>query len=212
MADGSGTIVKQIDYDSFGNVVTDTNPGFSVPFGFAGGLFDTDTGLVRFGYRDYDPATGRWTAKDPIDFAGGDTVLYGYVQNDPVNLVDPDGLNPVALNLVKKALKKVHKLVGDSLPKGKPGKFGSPQRGTPKKGYRLDPAHPDAPAGSPEAGPHINWWDYTKGKRGNGGRSGAVPIASIVGLIGSLFDPFGAESLASGDLPDNWQQMNSPCK
>jgi RHS repeat-associated protein len=71
VTDGSGTIVKQIDYDSFGNVITDTNPGFSMPFGFAGGLFDTDTGLVRFGYRDYDPATGRWTAKDPIDFAGG---------------------------------------------------------------------------------------------------------------------------------------------
>jgi hypothetical protein len=35
---------------------------------------------------------GRWTAKDPIFFAGGDTDLYGYVLNDPINLVDPDGL------------------------------------------------------------------------------------------------------------------------
>jgi uncharacterized protein RhaS with RHS repeats len=47
---------------------------------------------VRFGYRDYDPDTGRWTAKDPIFFDGGDTDLYGYVQNDPVNFVDPAGL------------------------------------------------------------------------------------------------------------------------
>jgi hypothetical protein len=47
---------------------------------------------VRFGYRDYDPGVGRWTAKDPILFSGGDTDLYGYVLNDPVNLIDPLGL------------------------------------------------------------------------------------------------------------------------
>jgi RHS repeat-associated protein len=92
VTDGSGAIVKRIDYDSFGNVIADSNLGFTVPFGFAGGLHDRDTGLVRFGYRDYDPATGRWTAKDPIDFAGGDTDLFGYVQNDPINFIDPYGL------------------------------------------------------------------------------------------------------------------------
>jgi RHS repeat-associated protein len=63
-----------------------------VPFGFAGGLHDRDTGLVRFGARDYDPVIGRWTAKDPIDFAGGDANLYGYVGNDPITFVDPLGL------------------------------------------------------------------------------------------------------------------------
>jgi hypothetical protein len=47
---------------------------------------------VRFGYRDYDPDIGRWTAKDPIRLAGGNTDLYGYVLNDPVNLIDPYGL------------------------------------------------------------------------------------------------------------------------
>ncbi len=35
---------------------------------------------------------GRWTAKDPILFFGGDTDLYGYVLNDPINAVDPSGL------------------------------------------------------------------------------------------------------------------------
>jgi len=65
-----------------------------VPFGFAGGLYDEDTKLIRFGYRDYDSYTGKWTAKDPILFAGGDSNLYGYVLNDPVNLVDVDGLLP----------------------------------------------------------------------------------------------------------------------
>ncbi len=88
----SGNIVKKIDYDSFGSIVSDTDPTMNIPLGFAGGLHDRQTGLVRFGARDYDPAIGRWTAKDPIDFAGGDANLYGYVLNDPVNWVDPKGL------------------------------------------------------------------------------------------------------------------------
>ena len=57
---------------------------------------DNDTGLIRFGYRDYDPETGRWTARDPIGFAGGDTNLYGYVLGDPINWVDDTGLSSVA--------------------------------------------------------------------------------------------------------------------
>ena len=53
----SGAVVQRIDYDEFGQVVQDTNPGFQ-PFGFAGGLYDRDTGLVRFGARDYDAKVG----------------------------------------------------------------------------------------------------------------------------------------------------------
>ena len=87
----TGAVAQEIEYDEFGRVTSDTNPGFQ-PFGFAGGLYDRDTKLVRFGARDYDPETGRFTAKDPIDFAGGDTNLYSYVAQDPVNLVDPSGL------------------------------------------------------------------------------------------------------------------------
>lgn len=89
--DDGGNIVKRIRYDAFGNVIEDTNPSFQIPFGFAGGLRDPHTGLLHFGYRDYDPDTARWTAKDPILFAAGDTDLYGYCLNDPVNLVDPEG-------------------------------------------------------------------------------------------------------------------------
>lgn len=62
------------------------------PFGFAGGLYDADTGLVRFGARDYDALTGRWTSKDPILFGGGQANLYAYVGNDPINRIDPSGL------------------------------------------------------------------------------------------------------------------------
>lgn len=84
-------MVKLLTYDSFGNIIDDTNPAFSVPFGFAGGLYDADTDLVRFGYRDDNPDIGRWTAKDPIFFADGNTDLFGYVLNNPVNGIDPNG-------------------------------------------------------------------------------------------------------------------------
>jgi RHS repeat-associated protein len=92
VADASGNVVKRIHYDSFGNIIEDTDPSFEVPFGFAGVLHDRDTGLVRFGFRDFDPDIGRWTAKDPILFFGGDTDLYGYCLNNPINLIDPQGL------------------------------------------------------------------------------------------------------------------------
>ncbi len=59
---------------------------------FAGGLYDPDTSLVRFGARDYDAEIGRWTNKDPIRFAGGDSDLYVYAGNDPVNDFDQTGL------------------------------------------------------------------------------------------------------------------------
>jgi RHS repeat-associated protein len=88
----SGAVAQRMDYDEFRQVITDTSPGFQ-PFGFAGGLYDRDTKLVRFGARDYDAEIGRWAAKDPIGFSGGDTNLYGYVLNDPVNLIDPNGMD-----------------------------------------------------------------------------------------------------------------------
>ena len=87
----TGAIAEQISYDAWGNITADSNPGFQ-PFGFAGGLYDQDTGFVHFGARDYDPLTGRWISKDPVLFAGGDANLYGYVLNDPINGYDPLGL------------------------------------------------------------------------------------------------------------------------
>jgi RHS repeat-associated protein len=87
----TGTIIQRMDYDSFGNVLHDTNPGFQ-PFGFAGGLYDRETGLMHFGLRDYDPSTGHWTTADPLRFGAGETNLYAYVLNDPINRIDPSGL------------------------------------------------------------------------------------------------------------------------
>jgi RHS repeat-associated protein len=97
---GAAAVVEQIDYDEWGKVINLVDPvcaqgGTALcfqPFGFAGGIFDVTTGIVRFGARDYDPAMRRWTQKDPIRFDGGQSNIYVYVGDEPVNGLDPNGL------------------------------------------------------------------------------------------------------------------------
>lgn len=88
----TGVVAQQIEYDEFGAIRSDTNPGFQ-PFALAGGLWDPHARFVRFGWRDYDPYGGRWTAMDPVGFGGRSSNQYGYVDNDPVSLVDWWGLS-----------------------------------------------------------------------------------------------------------------------
>ncbi len=76
-------------YDSFGNIL-EQNGDLELPFGFAGGTWDEDTGLIRFGVRDYDPKVGRWTSKEPLGFSGSRN-WYSYCDDDPVNYWDLDG-------------------------------------------------------------------------------------------------------------------------
>ena len=101
------------------------------------------------------------------------------LNNGKNNIVSTLGKKRGSLSETKSALSKVKKKLNientSSLPKGK-GKFGSPMRGDAKKGYRLDPAHPNAEPGSGEEYPHINYWDYTEKKRSLGGIKGVEPI------------------------------------
>jgi RHS repeat-associated protein len=96
----TGEVVQRMKYDEFGNVIADTNPGFQ-PFGFAGGLYDQDTRLSRFGARDYDAETGRFTGKDPIGISLNTTNLYTYADADPINKIDITGLEPTWGSLIK---------------------------------------------------------------------------------------------------------------
>ncbi len=92
-----GLPASQLYYDEWGNIDTikSTNIDFQ-PFAFAGGLYDTDTKLLRFGARDYDPAIGRWTSKDPIRLREGQN-FYVYSRNNPINFVDFNGLKTTVI-------------------------------------------------------------------------------------------------------------------
>jgi RHS repeat-associated protein len=80
---------KRHTYTSFGVV---TGAGLDwMPFRFAGGIYDGDSGLVRFGARDYDPSVGRWLMKDPVRWQGRQSNLFVYIGDNPVNGTDPRG-------------------------------------------------------------------------------------------------------------------------
>jgi RHS repeat-associated protein len=92
----SGDVPFQASYSSFGEV---TGTGLDwMAFGFAGGIYDSEAGLVRFGARDLDPMVGRWTAKDPLRFENGNAPnLYIYADGDPANLVDLTGRQAIPI-------------------------------------------------------------------------------------------------------------------
>lgn len=90
----TGVVAQRLAYDAWGNVTEDTAPGFQ-PFGYAGGLYDPETGLVRFGARDYDARVGRWLSKDPIGVAGESTNDFAYCDGDPIDYFDANGASRV---------------------------------------------------------------------------------------------------------------------
>lgn len=87
-----GDPVQEIEYGPWGEVLSQSGPADFQSFGYAGGIWDEDTGLVLFGARWYDTGLGRWVMKDPILFGGGQANFYVYVENDPTDLIDPSGL------------------------------------------------------------------------------------------------------------------------
>jgi RHS repeat-associated protein len=87
----TGAVAQRMDFDEWGIVTTDTNPGWQ-PFGFGGSLIDSIAALARFGFRDFRTDSGRWNTKDLIGFSGGDTNLYAFVENRPSHFSDVSGL------------------------------------------------------------------------------------------------------------------------
>ena len=83
-------IVDSRIYDVFGNMVNKTGAS-SGNLGFQSKYFDQESGLYYFYYRYYNPSNGRFMNEDPIGLIGG-LNIYNFVENDPVNLIDPFGL------------------------------------------------------------------------------------------------------------------------
>ncbi|MBN8460257.1 MAG: RHS repeat-associated core domain-containing protein [Verrucomicrobia bacterium] len=88
-----GTVLAHFEYDPFGNTVVNTDATNQFAYRFSTKPIDPSTGLYYYGYRWYDPHTGRWPSRDPIGENGGAN-LYGFVGNDGVDWVDCLGLRP----------------------------------------------------------------------------------------------------------------------
>jgi len=95
LTDSSAIVAWQADYDPFGKATVNDDPdgnGVHITnnIRFPGQYYDQETGLHYNWNRYYDPGIGRYLSPDPIGLDGGIN-LYVYVQNNPINLIDPYG-------------------------------------------------------------------------------------------------------------------------
>jgi RHS repeat-associated protein len=86
------TLENHIVYNSFGEVISETNPSVASDVKFTARYTDATTGFQWNLHRWYVPSIGRWASEDPIGFAAGDPNLARYVGNEPTNAIDPSGL------------------------------------------------------------------------------------------------------------------------
>jgi RHS repeat-associated protein len=92
MKANTGVVSASYEYDPFGRTLTVVGEYASQnPFRFSGEYADTETGLINYGYRYYNPDTGRWINRDPSEEEGGIN-LYGFLANDGINSTDHLGL------------------------------------------------------------------------------------------------------------------------
>jgi RHS repeat-associated protein len=91
LLDNSGTVVNHLKYDSYGNLISQSNPAATTRYRYTGREVDQETGLYYYRSRYFDSAVGRFLSQDPRSFGGSDVNLYRYVSNDPLNATDPSG-------------------------------------------------------------------------------------------------------------------------
>jgi RHS repeat-associated protein len=91
LADAGGVVVDKRTYDSFGRVLSETNPSVKFRYGYTGREQDGETGLDYYRARYYDAGNGRFISVDPMGFGAGDTNLYRYVGNSSTLYTDPTG-------------------------------------------------------------------------------------------------------------------------
>src|SRR5947209_701127 len=92
--------MESYKYDSFGTPTVTSGDGsnpraYSVygnHFMFTGREFLAEMGIYDYRHRFYHPALGRFLQTDPTGFDAGDMNLFRYCADDPVDRVDPEGL------------------------------------------------------------------------------------------------------------------------
>ncbi len=97
ITDQQNKVVWNWESNPFGIGQPTSSSGFVYNLRFPGQYFDSETGLIHNGFRDYDPQIGRYIQSDPIGLGGGINT-YNYVGGRPVNGIDPLGLTPSFYN------------------------------------------------------------------------------------------------------------------
>ncbi|HTV84822.1 MAG TPA: RHS repeat-associated core domain-containing protein, partial [Dyella sp.] len=102
LTDSMGAIQQQYSYDPYGNVtVSNATKGFTNPYQYTGREADS-AGFYYYRARYYSSTMGGFISEDPIGFRGGQPSFYGYVNGDPINLIDPLGLCDTEADRCKK--------------------------------------------------------------------------------------------------------------
>ncbi len=91
LVDETGQLRNHIMYDSFGNVVTQSEPTSETRYLFTGREFEADLDLYFYRARFYDSGVGTFLSEDPLGFGDGFNTRV-YVKNTPSTHSDPYGL------------------------------------------------------------------------------------------------------------------------
>ena len=119
LADSSGSMVQQYEYDEFGNIQNMLDPNIIQPFTYTGREFDPESGLYYYRARYYEAGVGRFLGEDQVS----NTNIYLYTENNPTNVTDPSGL----INVIAGAGGTVTGITGGEASGGifvNPGLFG----------------------------------------------------------------------------------------
>jgi RHS repeat-associated protein len=137
----TGAIAAHYEYDPFGKTTVATGPKANdFAHRFSTKPLDLTTGLYYYGYRFYDPNSGRWPSRDPIEENGGIN-LYGFVGNDGVNKWDVLGMAPEKC-CIEKIIVHFDRLYKNP--------YYDPNKPVQRPGYPVE--HPNRPAYKPGSG------------------------------------------------------------
>jgi RHS repeat-associated protein len=118
LTDAHGQLLNHTDYASFGNILRQSNPAEADRYAFMGREFDAQGGGYNFRNRVLLPAIGRFTTADPLGFGASDPNLYRFVNNSPLNFLDPTGTDAIAeeatlLERISTAVSTIIECVGE---------------------------------------------------------------------------------------------------
>ena len=85
-------VANHREYDSFGNLISETDSSVDLVYSFTGKWTESETGYTHHLNRWFDPVIGKWISEDPIGFAAGDTNISRYVTNRVTSRIDSTGL------------------------------------------------------------------------------------------------------------------------